>query len=52
MHIENAADIALGKKTPDTLGVKALDDNTLEIRLTQPTSAFLRCWAPVTGAVG
>ena len=41
MHIENAADIALGKKTPDTLGVKALDDNTLEIRLTQPTSAFL-----------
>ncbi|MBS6739326.1 ABC transporter substrate-binding protein [Citrobacter sp. UYEF32] len=41
MHIENAADIALGKKAPETLGVKALDDNTLEVRLTQPTAAFL-----------
>jgi oligopeptide transport system substrate-binding protein len=40
MHIENAADIAL-KKAPETLGVKALDDNTLEVRLTQPTAAFL-----------
>ena len=41
MHIENAAEIAQGKKTPDTLGVKALDDNTLQITLTQPTAAFL-----------
>lgn len=41
MHIENAADIALGKKAPETLGVKALDDNTTEVRLTQPTAAFL-----------
>jgi len=41
MHIVNAADIALGKKDPDTLGVKALDDTTLEVTLTQPTSSFL-----------
>ncbi len=41
MHIANAADIALGKKTPDTLGVKALNDSTLEVTLTQPTSSFL-----------
>lgn len=41
MHIQNAADIALGKKSPDTLGVKALDDSTLEVTLTQPTAAFL-----------
>lgn len=41
MHVENAAEIALGKKTPDTLGIKALDDTTLQITLTQPTAAFL-----------
>ncbi|MGL5698200.1 MAG: ABC transporter substrate-binding protein, partial [Kluyvera sp.] len=41
MHIVNAADIALGKKEPDTLGVKALNDTTLEITLSQPTSSFL-----------
>lgn len=41
MHIVNAADIAQGKKSPDTLGVKALDDNTLEVTLTQPNAAFL-----------
>lgn len=41
MHLENAADIANGKKSPDTLGVKALDDSTLQITLTQPTAAFL-----------
>jgi oligopeptide transport system substrate-binding protein len=41
MHIVNATDIALGKKTPDTLGVKALDDNTLQVTLNQPTASFL-----------
>jgi oligopeptide transport system substrate-binding protein len=41
MHIVNAEDIALGKKTPDTLGVKALDDNTLQVTLNQPTASFL-----------
>ncbi|MFZ4256330.1 ABC transporter substrate-binding protein [Raoultella terrigena] len=41
MHIVNAQDIAQGKKTPDTLGVKALDDATLEVTLSQPNAAFL-----------
>jgi ABC-type oligopeptide transport system, periplasmic component len=41
MHVINASEIALGHKTPDTLGVKALDDSTLEVRLTQPTASFL-----------
>ena len=41
MHILNAADIAQGKKPVDALGVKAVDDSTLEITLTQPTASFL-----------
>ncbi|WP_061708643.1 ABC transporter substrate-binding protein [Pseudenterobacter timonensis] len=41
MLIVNAADIAEGKKAPDTLGVKALNDTTLEVTLTQPNAAFL-----------
>lgn len=41
MHVANAAEIAQGKKEPTTLGVKALNDTTLEITLTQPTAAFL-----------
>jgi len=41
MHVINASEIALGHKTPDTLGVKALDDSTFEVRLTQPTASFL-----------
>lgn len=41
MHIVNAEEIAEGKKSPDTLGVKALDDNTLQVTLTQPNAVFL-----------
>lgn len=41
MHIVNAADIAQGKKGTDTLGVKAKNDTTLEVTLTQPNAAFL-----------
>ncbi|ADO49074.1 ABC transporter substrate-binding protein [[Enterobacter] lignolyticus] len=41
MHIVNAADIAQGKMAPDTLGVKALDDTTLQVTLNQPNAAFL-----------
>lgn len=41
MHIVNGAEIAEGKKAPETLGVKALDDATLEVTLTQPNAAFL-----------
>ncbi len=41
MHIVNAQEIAQGKKAPETLGVKAVDDATLEVTLTQPNAAFL-----------
>ena len=41
MHIINGAEIAQGKKAPETLGVKALDDATFEVTLTQPNAAFL-----------
>ncbi|HAT1646726.1 TPA: oligopeptide ABC transporter substrate-binding protein OppA [Raoultella planticola] len=41
MHIVNAHEIAEGKKEPETLGVKAVDDATLEVTLTQPNAAFL-----------
>jgi oligopeptide transport system substrate-binding protein len=41
MHIMNAREIAEGKQPPDTLGVKALDDSTLQVTLSQPNAAFL-----------
>lgn len=41
MHIVNAQDIAQGKKAPETLGVRAIDDSTFEVTLTQPNAAFL-----------
>ncbi|MEZ5476934.1 MAG: peptide ABC transporter substrate-binding protein [Thiolinea sp.] len=40
--IENAEAIAAGEKQPDTLGVKALDEHTLEIRLVGSTPYFLQ----------
>ena len=42
MHVMNAAEINQGKKTPDALGVKALDDGTLQITLTQPNASLLQ----------
>lgn len=41
MRIVNGADIAEGKKAPASLGVKAINDSTLEVTLTQPNAAFL-----------
>lgn len=41
MHVVNAADINQGKKSPDALGVKALDASTLQIMLTQPNASLL-----------
>lgn len=41
MRIVNGTDIAEGKKTPESLGVKAINDSTLEVTLTQPNAAFL-----------
>ena len=36
MKMENVAEIVEGKKSPDTLGVKAVDDYTLQLNLTAP----------------
>ncbi|WP_375602921.1 ABC transporter substrate-binding protein [Enterobacter hormaechei] len=41
MRIVNGSDIAEGKKAPESLGVKAINDTTLEVTLTQPNAAFL-----------
>ncbi|OWW13909.1 oligopeptide ABC transporter substrate-binding protein OppA, partial [Klebsiella variicola] len=41
MHIANAREIALGQKGPATLGVKALNDTTLQVTLSQPNAALL-----------
>lgn len=38
MHVKNAAEIVAGQADPSTLGVRAVDDYTFEITLTQPTS--------------
>lgn len=39
--IKNAAEILKGEKKVEELGVKAIDDKTLEVTLTQPTPYFL-----------
>ncbi|MEP8672551.1 ABC transporter substrate-binding protein [Enterobacter hormaechei] len=41
MRILNGTDIAEGIKAPESLGVKAINDSTLEVTLTQPNAAFL-----------
>jgi oligopeptide transport system substrate-binding protein len=38
--IQNAQEIQDGKAKPDTLGVKAVDDKTLEVTLTRPLGFF------------
>jgi len=39
--IENAEAVSAGKADPDTLGIKALDDTTLQVNLKAPTPYFL-----------
>ncbi|OAT78430.1 oligopeptide ABC transporter substrate-binding protein OppA [Mangrovibacter phragmitis] len=41
-HVANIDDIIAGKKAPDTLGVKALDDHTLEVTLSEPVPYFYK----------
>lgn len=38
--MKNAAEIVAGTMTPDQLGVKAVDDYTLEVQLNEPTPFF------------
>ena len=40
MNLENGAEVIAGDKSPDTLGITAIDDHTLEIRLTQSVPYF------------
>ena len=40
MYVENASEIINGEKDPSTLGVTALDDYTLDVKLSQPVPYF------------
>ncbi|WP_428242528.1 peptide ABC transporter substrate-binding protein [Gynuella sp.] len=40
MNVENASAIVSGEKEPSTLGVKAVDDYTLDVKLSQPMPYF------------
>ena len=55
-YIKGADDYNQGKGSADAVGVKAIDDKTLEVTLTAPTSYFLQltafpCYFPVNQAV-
>ncbi|KGT95675.1 peptide ABC transporter substrate-binding protein [Erwinia typographi] len=41
-HLENIDDIIAGKKSPDTLGVKAIDANTLQVTLSESVPYFFK----------
>ena len=41
LPVRHAADIAQGRAPPDELGVRAIDDATLEVELERPTPYFL-----------
>ena len=41
-HLVNIDDIIAGKKSPDTLGVKAIDANTLEVTLSESVPYFFK----------
>lgn len=45
MNVENASAIIKGEKKPEELGIRAIDDKTLEVRLTAPTPYFLKTLA-------
>ncbi|WP_068977875.1 MULTISPECIES: peptide ABC transporter substrate-binding protein [Aeromonas] len=48
MGITNASEVIQGKKSPDTLGVKALDEHTLQVTLKNPVPFFLKTLAHYT----
>ncbi|ACS85744.1 oligopeptide ABC transporter substrate-binding protein OppA [Musicola paradisiaca] len=41
-HIVNIDDVVAGKKSPDTLGLKAIDDHTLEVTLSEAVPYFYK----------
>ncbi len=47
--VKNASEIMAGKKKPEELGIKALDEKTVEVTLATPTPYFLEvCAFPAT----
>jgi len=40
MNVAGAAEVIAGEAAPDTMGVRAVDDHTLEVTLTQPLPYF------------
>lgn len=48
MGLKNAGDVLQGKLPPSELGVKALDEHTLQVTLKSPTSFFLKTLAHYT----
>ncbi|BBH52805.1 peptide ABC transporter substrate-binding protein [Fluviispira sanaruensis] len=49
-NIVNGKDINSGKATPESLGVKALNESTLEITLIRPTAYFLEVMAMISAS--
>ena len=49
--VENAAAVNSGDMAPDAIGVKAIDDYTLEIKITQPATWFLSSLTSIGHAV-
>ena len=45
MNVANAPAVVKGEKKPEELGIKAIDDKTLEVRLTAPTPYLLKTLA-------
>ncbi len=45
MNVENAPAVVKGEKKPEELGIKAIDDKTLEVRLSAPTPYLLKTMA-------
>uniref|UniRef100_UPI00396CD17A peptide ABC transporter substrate-binding protein n=1 Tax=Paracoccus sp. TaxID=267 RepID=UPI00396CD17A len=48
MNIENATAIIAGEMEPDKLGVRAIDDKTLEVTLSDPTPYFINTLSHTT----
>lgn len=48
MSVQNAAQIIAGELPPDQLGIRAVDDHTLEVTLTQPLTYFPQMMAHYT----
>ncbi|MDP0929332.1 peptide ABC transporter substrate-binding protein [Paracoccus onubensis] len=42
MNLENATAVVKGEASPEELGVTAIDDKTLEVKLSKPTPYFLK----------